>query len=712
MAKLAFRLSEELSSLGTASDAMSNLHSGLNYQTFASFCREQIVGLLPDISSARVELKCIAMRCAAIAMKGLSGSTANIGAHINLLDARNATSACLTQLGKSIPSSKLLEVPRFVALFLNDVVSLACTGATYTVDDKPINRLQKESIGFILDIVALFRHSIDPDIQIELGISSNSCENKILSQFLSQLLGALRVGLASTNAADVYLNSGSIVCELIEQGFISDQVILRRLLKTLLSFCDESNLSQQFNNSSSLQLKRLLKLSAFVSENVSTSCHLAGATIAAKLVLLSTPELSGFGSAMKENARQTVSNGLQESINLLSSIWMTIAIDFARLAALFPSLNADLASTSSASMSFDDSENNMDEVNHPLRGGITYSPFADIPTLSHRFNDSLPFVLCAFLSSATNVQCDFLPSLFSLSTIAIQRLLLLEETNSSIASDRAAFYVLSDNYVMVGMIIRSFILLLKNNQCLVKDAIFITAVSLSEWNNLLSYIIGRVISRSKLSAGSAYVTHSLLQLCSTILSAIERFGIVNPEANAFVHSVWTDGLHLAQLILPDIYQEEAHLPTLKSAAELSCFLAELPFMYIIPVLINAMSTAAALKSDFISPTLKLFSIVNLRLSIAKTVYAEVRQSSMDLIASQSKRLCAKLIPVQAQNISFVVMEDFVKLSRAYAENGLATSANESVTAVMHSGLRLWKSVVESAATMVYAQHKVCYTLKS
>ena len=697
IAQLAFCLYEDLSSVDHSTEDMSKLHSGLNYQTFVSVCREQILRQMPDISSARVELKCVAMRCAAIAMKGLSGSTAN-GSHVNLLDARITTSACLAQLGKSIPSSKVLEVPRFVALFLNDVVSLACTGATFTVDDKPINRLQQESIGFILDIVSLFRHSIDPDIQMDLGASSSSCENKILSQFLSQLLGAVRVGLASSNAADVYLNSGSIVCELIEQGFISDQVIIRRLLKSLLSFCDENNVLQQFNVTS-LQLKRLLKQSAFVSENVSTSCHLAGATIAAKLVLLSTPELSDFGSAIKVNARQTISHALQESLPLLSSIWMTIAIDCARLAPISTSMSTGMMSISSTSSSFDEADSSIDEQSHPLRGGITFSPFADIPSLSHRFNDSLPFVLSAFLSSATNIQYDFLPSLFSLSIMAIQRL-LREEKISLSDSSRAAFYTLSDNYVVVGMIIRSFVLLLKNNQPLVKDAAFITAIPLSEWNNFLSYVIGRVISLRKLSSEAAYLTNSLLQMCVTILTAIEKSSIVSPEASNFVHSVWTDGLHLSQLTVPDIFQDGLYIPTLKPAAELSTQSAELPFIYLIPMLVNTMSTAAALKNEFISPTLKFFSMLNLRLSIAKSPYVEARLSSVDLLVSQSQRLCAKLIPVQAQNISFVVMEDFVKLSRTYAESGQTSATNESVAAVMQSGLRLWKSVIECAACMV------------
>lgn len=173
----------------------------INCTKFAAYCRERAVAHAPDLDYCRVQLKCVAVRCIVLALAHIDGT-----AHSNLAQARTLTEQHLRGIkGKYTSADSLSSVPRFLPLFLTDVVNLCCSCATYMIDDKPVLLLQRESMGLMLQVVNRFLYTDDPDIKMAqsgAGVITDTfteaVEGRILHQFTSQLLSAVRNGLANT----------------------------------------------------------------------------------------------------------------------------------------------------------------------------------------------------------------------------------------------------------------------------------------------------------------------------------------------------------------------------------------------------------------------------------------------------------------------------------------------------------------------------------
>ena len=188
--------------------------SNMNCTKFSAYCREHVLSLTPDLQFSRVHIKCVAVRCILIAMAHINGNPL----HSDVAAARAATDRALKAIkGKYTSEASLAAVPRYLPLFLTDLVNLSCACATYMIDDKPVLALQAESMVLMRQVVQLFLYSEDPDIKLaQLGSGSGGCdgsadassaegialavEGRILHQFTSQLLSAVRSGLSNTHA--------------------------------------------------------------------------------------------------------------------------------------------------------------------------------------------------------------------------------------------------------------------------------------------------------------------------------------------------------------------------------------------------------------------------------------------------------------------------------------------------------------------------------
>ncbi|KAJ1394616.1 hypothetical protein B484DRAFT_407830, partial [Ochromonadaceae sp. CCMP2298] len=288
---------------------------------FAAFCREQAAAHAPSLAHARVQVRCVAVRCMLLALRGLapvsgilsgvSGLSGVAGsAHTDLALARAATSAALrgllsgggvggsaaggvgvggvgvggggggvgasagedfggfetagfeaggfdsggfetggfeaggfesagfeaggfeaggfeadfnafpapappatapTSIPTSTPSpassapassaslaAALAPVPRYLSLFLTDLVNLACACATFALEERPVLLLQTEAAVLVQRTVELFLTSADPDYKLAGGGGMGEVvEGRLLHQFTSQLLSTVRTNLTS-----------------------------------------------------------------------------------------------------------------------------------------------------------------------------------------------------------------------------------------------------------------------------------------------------------------------------------------------------------------------------------------------------------------------------------------------------------------------------------------------------------------------------------
>lgn len=173
----------------------------INCTKFAAYCRERAIAHAPELDYCRVQLKCVAVRCILLTLAHIQGT-----AHSDVGQARAQTEQKLRAIkGKYTSPESLSSVPCYLPLFLTDVVNLCCACATYMIDDKPILMLQQESMVLMLQVVNRFLYTDDPDIKMAqsgAGAVTDSIteavEGRILHQFTSQLLSAVRNGLANT----------------------------------------------------------------------------------------------------------------------------------------------------------------------------------------------------------------------------------------------------------------------------------------------------------------------------------------------------------------------------------------------------------------------------------------------------------------------------------------------------------------------------------
>lgn len=195
------------------------LASSVTCAKFAAYCREEALAHAPVLESSRVQIKCVAVRCILLALAHINGNPL----HSDLTKARAATEQSLRSIkGKFTSAESLFAVPKYLALFLTDTINLACACATLMIDDKPVLVLQNEAMQLVRQVVELFLFTDDPDTKMtqdsSAGLDSITMivEGRLLHQFTSQLISAVRNGLSNTavlHSSDLLFNSGTeMVC--------------------------------------------------------------------------------------------------------------------------------------------------------------------------------------------------------------------------------------------------------------------------------------------------------------------------------------------------------------------------------------------------------------------------------------------------------------------------------------------------------------------
>lgn len=353
------------------------------------WCRDSASQRAYSLNVMGLRTKCIALSVAWNAMDCLGVQGCSI--HSDIQSARIKASCDLSELGPSPSETALCAISCFASLFLHDLVNLACACATYTINDKSLISLQLESLRLLESILVLFENSIDPDIQISDQPDSN---RKILHQFISQIVSAVRPCLNNLQSPFLSFRSAKIICKLIKGGFIADKVAIKRLVKL---FTVQIEIDEKDYHIRPVYRENL-------SDELSTLYHLFGLAGIAELFFLTSRCccVREVGDAVSGAILAVIA----DKIPTLIKLWVAVAVDTTRI----------------SQHSFDSTERHVWPVvtaqSDPRRGGLFYSPFFLFGKIKNSFCDCLDVILAstsASILTRTDVQLENLCHLFFVS---------------------------------------------------------------------------------------------------------------------------------------------------------------------------------------------------------------------------------------------------------------------------------------------------------
>lgn len=238
-----------------------------NAAQFVLFYRDFVTRKTPYLSVTRVQIKQTALKLLVHVMSHLlersvldlsggtfTGSVQSFSMHFDLHFARLVFQESLEKIPpfsvvgtyeKRYTADSLLSVSNIpIILFLQDLVNLSCACATFTMNDKAILAFQSEAMKLLCSLLEMFSDAIDPDYVDTSGGNVSSCQdnsqNKLMTQYLSQLLGAIRICLTIKHFPELLLSTQRSLFILIQKGFIRDKVAFKRLLKPILAYSEDT----------------------------------------------------------------------------------------------------------------------------------------------------------------------------------------------------------------------------------------------------------------------------------------------------------------------------------------------------------------------------------------------------------------------------------------------------------------------------------------
>jgi hypothetical protein len=300
--------------------------------------------------SSGLKTKGLVVHCTVKAVKYCSENINSMdSAHFNYDDAREKTTAALREEGCDIHA-----LPCHVVLFLEDVLKLACSSSTYTADDKHMVSMQ-------LAGMKLLKHIIDVFCRAEV----NESTREIISQVVSQIVSALRPSLEARWQPGLTVKAGDVACALINGGYVSDLLVIKRLVRAMISACKPGD----------IELTERPQGSHDVADIVALESNVAAAHTMARLYLLASPS---YDSTIGEDVRKQLSEFFPDKLlESLHKVWIALVLDGARV-------SQDTLHWPTATAESD-----------PKRGGVCYPPVAKFRRIKYYLDTAMPVVLRA-----------------------------------------------------------------------------------------------------------------------------------------------------------------------------------------------------------------------------------------------------------------------------------------------------------------------------
>jgi hypothetical protein len=376
------RSASEKSSSLSATASMSVSAADLTVSQFLAQCRERAFDRAEELpNETRSRVKRLLIRMCTIAVSAVYSSPAcATTAHVDVLQGRDSTQRALEALSSvsasvspapltpdslSSPPSicgsicgsvedRLSKIPVFLSLFINELITLSCACITLTVEDKPLRSVQSAAAALLCRTVKLFLSTADPDGAARAHSTALSplmpfggAAERILQQYLSQTLSAVRALLLVRYDAGLLAAAGEVIFDLMRLGFLRDKIAIRRLLKIALASYEAEPLPlpvpvQVDSAHTSLRLPLRLRRPAgsppdTVSDETAAVEQVVLCANAAKLFVLSLPAahtagLCGEGCEDVTECRQEVAALFSGPVlRSLAPIWSAVLSDAARV---------------------------------------------------------------------------------------------------------------------------------------------------------------------------------------------------------------------------------------------------------------------------------------------------------------------------------------------------------------------------------------------
>lgn len=347
-----------------------SLHSLTSISQLSTVYREHMLKHCPYLPYGRMEVKAAALRLATIVAKTY---LPRIPAVSDMARARQIAMQDLQRVRATTPTlpvSQFLRLHMPITLYLNDLVNLGCSSATYTLNDKTVLSFQSSGMQFLAEICRWFAHAQDPDYQSQGDGATDAIESLLLVQFLSQILGAVRVCLSIRHAPSLMHDTAEILHLLLSQGFIRDKVALKRLLKPIGTYVEEA-FGGSVVKGAGESATAVVAVGAQVIRPLTGGVHESNATheMLVMLRLLGQFRLlaHGGGGNVEAGVRATLATFVTEIGDVFYVIAQALIIDAVRM---FGIVGLPIQQ--------------IKEV-HPLRGGLTYSPMVHILTYQRTY---------------------------------------------------------------------------------------------------------------------------------------------------------------------------------------------------------------------------------------------------------------------------------------------------------------------------------------
>lgn len=178
----------------------------------------------------RWQLKCVAANIASSTMAALLEMHENP----SIFNFQSARGRCMEMLQKENNEVYGVSLHSFPVLHLEELVTVSCIVSTAVSNNSEVPSVQISGLRFLITVLKAFGEELD---------ASTNDGTKVLEQYSSQIISAVRHALNAESLSEESVTSGfhrlfATGCEalfvMIKRGFVSEPVVIRRLLQPLL----------------------------------------------------------------------------------------------------------------------------------------------------------------------------------------------------------------------------------------------------------------------------------------------------------------------------------------------------------------------------------------------------------------------------------------------------------------------------------------------
>lgn len=287
-----------------ASDATAG--NVMSYRQYAAWCNNLAIARASELSNSRAPIKSVALACVTEALKELSRGSSF---HADIAVAQAATDRLLAALDPNRAAEGLHALPCYASLFLEDIVTLCCTCAAYTVEDIQLRHLQLQSLQCLATVIHFFKDTTDPH-----ATSTEEALPLMLTQFMSQIMSAIRTCLNTRFDSKLLMAAGSLICILTQHKLLDDRVLIKRIAKLMFPSLSDFSQAAVEEDDTTVDKKD-------ISDEYAAADHTVELGLAARLYALSL--LRGH-LAPREDVQATIRSIFEKLLGQLAVEWMTV----------------------------------------------------------------------------------------------------------------------------------------------------------------------------------------------------------------------------------------------------------------------------------------------------------------------------------------------------------------------------------------------------